>query len=58
MLCPSPKSGLLSDEKNWQWAYPDDYLWYCANENGSGPCLYFFFADDVVYLIQMVDMFN
>lgn len=50
--------GLLSDEKNWQWAYPDDYLWYCANENGSGPCLYFFFADDVVYLIQMVDMFN
>lgn len=50
--------GLLSDEKNWTWAYPDDYLWYCANENGLGPCLYFFFADDTVYMIQMVDMFN
>lgn len=50
--------GLLSDEKNWTWAYPDDYLWYCDNENGLGPCLYFFFADDVVYMIQMVDMFN
>ena len=45
--------GLLSDEKNWQWAYPDDYLWYCANENGLGPYLYFFFTDDVVYMIQM-----
>ncbi len=50
--------GLLSDEKNWQWAYPDDYLWYCDNEDGLGPCLYFFFADDVVSMIQMVDMFN
>lgn len=50
--------GLLSDEKNWQWAYPDDYLWYCSNESGLGPCLYFFFADDVVSMIQMVDMFN
>ncbi|WP_251315961.1 hypothetical protein [Flintibacter muris] len=50
--------GMLFDEKNWQWAYPDDYLWYCANEDGLGPCLYFFFADDVVYMIQMVDMFN
>ena len=50
--------GLLSDEKNWQWAYPDDYLWYCANEDGIGPHLYFYFVNDVVYMIQMVDMFN
>ena len=51
--------GLLSDEKNWQWAWPDDYLWYCANEDGIGPHLYFFFDEnDVVCMIQMVDMFN
>ena len=50
--------GLLSDEKNWQWAYPDDYLWYCDDVNGIGPHLYFYFVNDVVYMIQMVDMFN
>lgn len=50
--------GLLSDEKNWEWAYPDDYLWYCSNADGLGPHLYFFFVDDVVYMIQMVDLFN
>ena len=50
--------GLLSDEKDWTWAYPDDYLWYCANEDGIGPHLYFYFVNDVVYMIQMVDLFN
>ena len=50
--------GLLSDEKDWNWAYPDDYLWYCDNETGFGPHLYFFFANDVVYMIQMVDFFD
>ncbi len=50
--------GLLSDEKDWTWASPDDYLWYCANEDGIGPHLYFFFVNDVVYMIQMVDLFN
>lgn len=50
--------GLLSDEKDWSWAYPDDYLCYCADENGFGPHLYFFFVDDVVYMIQMVNMFD
>ena len=50
--------GLLSDEKEWTWAYPDDYLWYCANEDGIGPHLYFYFVNDVVYMIQMVYMFN
>lgn len=51
--------GLLSDEKDWTWAYPEDYLWYCSNESGIGPHLYFFFDEnDVVWLIQMVDLFN
>ena len=50
--------GLLSDEKDWTWAYPDDYLWYCANEDGIGPHLYFYFVNDAVYMIQMVDLFN
>lgn len=50
---------LLSDVKNWQYAWPDDYLWYCSNESGIGPHLYFFFDEnDVVWLIQMVDLFN
>ena len=50
--------GLLSDEKDWTWAYPDDYLWYCDDVNGIGPHLYFYFVNDVVYMIQMVDLFN
>lgn len=50
--------GLLSDEENWYWGYPNDYLWYCADENGLGPHLCFFFTDDVVFMIQMVDLFN
>ena len=50
--------GLLSDEKGWTWAYPDDYLWYCDDVNGIGPHLYFYFVNDVVYMIQMVDLFN
>ena len=50
--------GLLSDEKDWTWAYPDDYLWYCDDVNGIGPHLYFYFVNDVVYMIQIVDLFN
>ena len=50
--------GLLSDEKGWTWAYPDDYLWYCDDVNGIGPHLYFYFVNDVVYMIQIVDLFN
>ncbi len=50
--------GLLSDEKDWTWAYPDNYLWYCDDVNGIGPHLYFYFVNDVVYMIQMVDLFN
>ena len=50
--------GLLSDEKDWTWAYPDDYLWYCDDVNGIGPHLYFYFVNDVVCMIQIVDLFN
>ena len=48
----------ISDEQNWTWAYPDDYLHYSSDENGLGPNLYFFFEDNVVYMIQIVNLFN
>ena len=39
--------------------YPgEDYLWYCASDMDWGPALIFFFENDIVCRIVLIDMFN
>ena len=39
--------------------YPgEDYQWYCASVIDLGPALIFFFENDIVSRIVLIDMFN
>ncbi len=40
------------------WGYEGDYLWYCNNDEGWGAALLFWFEDDVVAKLQLINMFN
>ena len=40
------------------WSYEGDYLWYCKNEEGFGVALIFWFRDDIVAEIELINMFN
>ena len=40
------------------WGYEGDYLWYCKNEEGLGMALIFWFQDDIVTEIELINMFN
>ncbi len=40
------------------WCYEGDYLWYCDNDGGWGAALLFYFQDDVVKEIQLINMFD
>jgi hypothetical protein len=40
------------------WGREGDYLWYCDNEDAFGAALIFWFEDDMVTKIELIDMFN
>lgn len=40
------------------WCYDGDYLWYCDNDDGWGAALLFYFQNDIVTKIQLINMFD
>lgn len=40
------------------WGLEGDYLWYCNNDEGWGAALLFWFEDDVVTELLLINMFN
>lgn len=40
------------------WSLEGDYLWYCDNDGGWGAALLFWFQDDVVARIHLINMFD
>lgn len=40
------------------WGFEGDYLWYGNSEHGFGAAMLFYFADDTVATIHLIDMFN
>ncbi len=40
------------------WGYEGDYLWYCKNEEGFGLALLFWFQEDAVTKILLINMFD
>jgi len=40
------------------WSFEGDYLWYGNREHGFGAALLFYFEDDAVIKIHLIDIFN
>ncbi len=51
-------SAYLAINDTQYWDYEGDYLWHCKDEEGYGASLIFWFQDDIVTKIEIINIFD